>query len=125
MARFYLLVSAGGLFLAALSYGLAPKLVLPIALDVTVDGTDMTHIFRTIMGLYLGMVVLWVLGAFRESFTRSAVIAVIFFMLGLASGRLLSVAVDGPPSPLLLGYTAVEVAIGVWGIFVLRKLEAP
>lgn len=125
MARFYLLVSAAGVALAALSYGLAPKLVLPFALDVTVDGTDMTHIFRTIMGLYLGMAVFWVLGAFRENFTRSAVIAVIFFMLGLASGRLLSVVVDGPPSPLLLGYTAVEVAIGLWGIFVLKRHCAP
>ena len=124
MARLYLLISAGGVFLAALSYGLAPHLVLPIALDVTVDGTDMTHIFRAIMGLYLGMAVFWLLGAFRESLTRSAVLAVIFFMVGLAAGRLLSIVIDGPASSLLLGYAALEIAIGLWGIFVLRRLDA-
>ena len=49
MARFYLLFSAAGLFLVALSYGIAPKAVLPKALEITVDGTDLTHIFRAII----------------------------------------------------------------------------
>jgi hypothetical protein len=41
----------------------------------------------------------------------------------LAGGRLLSIAVDGLPSILLIGYTAVEVALGVWGILILKKLS--
>jgi len=44
MPRFYLLFSAAGLFVIALSYGIAPQAVLPKALDVTVDGTDLAHI---------------------------------------------------------------------------------
>ena len=54
MARFYLLFSAAGLTLVALSYGVAPADVLPRLMDVNVEGTDLTHIFRAVMGLYLG-----------------------------------------------------------------------
>jgi hypothetical protein len=122
MTRCYLLFSAIALAAVALSYGVAPANVLPKLMDLTVEGTDLTHIFRAIMGLYLGMIVLWLVGAFRSDFARAAVIAEIFFMFGLAGGRLLSIAVDGLPSILLIGYTAVEVALGVWGILILKKL---
>ncbi|MCP3978132.1 MAG: DUF4345 domain-containing protein [bacterium] len=97
--------------------------MLPKALDFTVDGTDLPHIFRAIMGLYLGMIVLWVLGALRESLTSTALIANVVFMFGLAFGRVLSIVVDGVPSVLLV-YTALEVAVGLWGVLVLKKLTA-
>ncbi len=121
MARLYLLVSAAGLTAVALSYGVAPATILPHLLDITVEGTDLTHVFRAIMGLYLGMIVLWVLGAFRPSLTRAAVIAEIAFMSGLAVGRVLSIVVDGMPSVALLGYTGVEIAMAAWGMLVLKK----
>ena len=73
------------------------------------------------MGLYLGMIALWILGAFRQSLTRAAVIAEIFFMCGLAFGRVLSIVVDGLPSIALLGYTGVEISLAVWGMLVLKK----
>lgn len=120
MTRFYLLFSAAGLLAVALSYGVAPASVLPAILDLTVEGTDLTHVFRAIMGLYLGMIALWVVGAFRPNFSRSAVIAEIFFMLGLAFGRIVSVIVDGTPSLLLLGYAVVEIGFGLWGILILK-----
>ena len=122
MARFYLIFSAAGLILVALSYGVAPAAVLPKVLDLTVEGTDQTHIFRAIMGLYLGMITLWIVGAFRPDFTRVAVISEIFFMLGLACGRVLSIIVDGVPSPLLVAYAIVEVAFGLWGLRILNML---
>ncbi len=121
MARLYLLVSAAGLTAVALSYGVAPATVLPKLLDITVEGIDLTHVFRAIMGLYLGMIVLWVLGAFRPGLTRAAVIAEIAFMSGLAVGRVLSIVVDGMPSIALLGYTGVEIALAAWGMLVLKK----
>ena len=73
------------------------------------------------MGLYLGMIALWIVGAFRSDFSRAAVIAEIFFMLGLACGRALSIFVDGLPSTLLVAYTVVEVALGVGGIVILKQ----
>ena len=50
MARFYLLLSAVGLFPVALSYGIVPDKILPKIMEVTVEGRDLTHVFRAIMG---------------------------------------------------------------------------
>ena len=125
MSRFYLLFSAAGLTAVALSYGIAPAVVLPWLLDLTVEGVDLTHVFRAVMGLYLGMIVLWILGAMRPDMTRTAVISEITFMFGLAFGRLLSIVVDGAPSILLIGYTAIEIGLGCWGILVLKQFSPP
>jgi hypothetical protein len=124
MARTYLIVSALGLVVVALTYGVAPSAVLPRVLDLTVEGTDLTHIFRAYMGLYLGMIALWVLGAFRPSVTRAAVIAEIAFMFGLALGRVLSIILDGVPSVLLVGYTIAEIVLGSWGLLVLNRCSS-
>jgi hypothetical protein len=121
VSRFYLLFSAVGLFVIAVSYGVAPAEVLPRVLDLSVEGTDLTHIFRAIMGLYLGMIVLWVLGAFRSELTRAAVTAEVVFMFGLALGRVASIVVDGVPSTLLVSYTILEIAMGSWGLLILKK----
>ena len=123
MTRFYLLFSAVGLTAIALSYGVVPAKVLPEVLDVTVEGTDLTHVFRAIMGLYLGLVVLWVCGAFRSNLTRPAVVSEVTFMLGLAAGRLLSIVVDGVPSLLLVIYALLELGMGAWGIVVWKQLD--
>lgn len=125
MTRFYLLFSAVGLFAVALSYGVAPAVVLPKVLDLAVDGTDLTHVFRAIMGLYLAMIVLWVLGALRPSLTRAAVISEVVFMFGLALGRVLSIIVDGVPSVLLVAYTVVEIVMGCWGVLILKHVAEP
>ncbi len=125
MFRIYLLISAAGLFPVALSYGVAPALVLPRVLDLTVEGADLTHILRAVMGLYLAMIVLWVLGALRPNLARAAVISEVVFMFGLAAGRVLSILIDGVPSLLLIGYTAVEIGLGYWGILILKKSPEP
>jgi hypothetical protein len=123
VTRFYLIFSAVGLFVIALSYGVAPAAVLPRVLDLTVEGTDLTHIFRAIMGLYFGMIVLWLLGAFRSNLTRVAVTAEVVFMIGLGFGRAVSIVVDGVPSILLVVYTVLEFSMGLWGILILKKLS--
>jgi len=123
MARFYLLFSAAGLCVIALSYGVAPVEILPKLLNITVNGTDLTHIFRAIMGLYMGMIVLWVLGSFQANLTRAAVIAEIVFMIGLFLGRVLSIIVDGVPSILLVLYAILEITMGLWGVLVLEALH--
>ena len=121
MTRFYLLFSAAGLFVIALGYGIDPAAILPMALNVTVEGIDLTHIFRAVMGLYLAMIVLWILGAFRASLTKAAVIAEVTFMFGLAAGRVLSIIIDGMPSVLLVIYAVLEIVMGLWGVLILKK----
>jgi hypothetical protein len=73
------------------------------------------------MGLYLGMIVLWVLGAFKASLTRAAVIAEVTFMFGLALGRVVSIIVDGMPSLLLIAYAVLELVMGLWGVLLLKR----
>jgi hypothetical protein len=69
-----------------------------------------------------------VIAAFTPSWRHVAVIWAVFFAFSLAMGRILSLIVDGMPSRILILYLLVEVALGIWGLFVLdrerRKAEA-
>ena len=120
MTRLYLMLSAGGVAMVAFGYGLAPHTAVGSLVDLPMDNTDQVHILRAIMGLYLGLVCFWLLGARRPIYARPAVMTVVFFMFGLALGRIASMVLDGMPSPFLVGATCVEIAAGTWGLFVLR-----
>lgn len=120
--HFYLLLSALGVAIIAVSYGAAPARVLPWLLDVDVEGTNLRHVFRAVMGLYLAMAALWTAGAMRPRLTRAALISEVVFMAGLAFGRIISWLVDGTPSPLFIAYLGLELVFAVWGVTLLRKL---
>lgn len=120
--RTFLLICAVGLIPIALGYGAAPSVTLEMLFGINVEGTNLTHIFRAIMGLYLAMVVLWVLGAVSRALTRPALVCCAVFMLGLAFGRVLSFLVDGQPHWLLIIYALLEILFGVIAIIMLRKL---
>jgi hypothetical protein len=115
----YLLLSGSGLFVIALSYGVAPARVLGRILKITVAERDLVHIFRAVMGLYLGFAILWVIGAFFSGLTRPAIISEVVFMAGVGSGRVISVLVDGRPSILLNIYLMLEVALAAIGTILL------
>ena len=121
MMRFYLLCMAVLIVPIALSYGIDPAAVLPKFLNIEVEGTDQTQIFRALMCLYLGASMFWALAAFKPEWRRVAVIWAVFFALSLAVGRVISVVVDGPPSRLLDLYLAVEVLAGLWGVALLIR----
>jgi len=123
--RFYLIFSAAGLLPISLSYGIDPNRILPKLLQIQPIEGDMIHIFRAITGLYLATIVLWLLGAIRGGpMMRTALISEIAFMSGLASGRLLDLALDGLPSPMLAAYTVAELVLATWGIFCLKKFDS-
>ena len=50
-----------------------------------------------------------------------AVIWAVFFAYSLSLGRILSLIVDGMPSPILLFYLAVELTVGTLGLLVLSR----
>ena len=52
---------------------------------------------------------------------RTALISEIVFMSGLAAGKLLSLFLDGWPSPILITYTIAELLLAGWGIYCLRS----
>jgi Domain of unknown function (DUF4345) len=108
----FLLLTAVALFPVALSYGVDPARSLGLLFDVSVSNVNGTHMFRAIMGLYLAMALFWVAGAFRAPLRQPALWSVLVFMLGLAAGRALSLAIDGMPHWLLVGYLLVELVLG-------------
>lgn len=110
--RIFLIFCSVGLVPIALSYGVKPSLTLGTLFDISVDTVNLTHIMRAVMGLYLGMIVLWVLGAFNKRIEGPALIACSVFMLGLAAGRVLSFAMDGLPHWLLVVYAVLEGVLG-------------
>ncbi|HUU66684.1 MAG TPA: DUF4345 domain-containing protein [Methyloceanibacter sp.] len=127
LMRLYLLFVVALIVPIALSYGVQPRSVLPRALDITVSGTDMVHIFRAMMCLYLGSAIFWAIAAFTPAWQRTAVIWAVFFALSLAVGRAISLVVDGPASRLLVIYLVLEIVGGLLGLAVLaaedRKLR--
>ena len=117
----FLLAASVGLVPIALGYGAAPTISMPTLYQVDVDSVGAAHVLRAVMGLYLGMVVLWVTGAFNESMRLPALWSLIVFMLGLAAGRALSLVLDGMPSPLLLIYLLLEIGFGAVGLYLVRS----
>ncbi|CAA0121127.1 Uncharacterised protein [Halioglobus japonicus] len=114
----FLLIAAAGLTPIALAYGLVPAVTAPMLYDVDIDSINIAHIFRAVMGLYLAMVVFWILGATREPLRFAALCSVVVFMAGLALGRVVSLVVDGMPGVLLVIYLLLEIGFA----FVALKL---
>ena len=72
------------------------------------------------MGLYLAMVVFWVMGARNDALKVPALYSVVVFMLGLAAGRAVSLVLDGMPNPLLAVYLLLEIGFGVVGLMLVK-----
>ena len=128
MMKLFLLFVAVFLVPVALSYGIDPAAILPKSMnyhgrrhrpDPHPPGAHGTlsrhdHLLHH-RRLHAGVA------------ARGSIWAV-FFLYSLAAGRILSLIVDGMPSPILLFYMAVELIGGTLGLLVLarerRKLEA-
>jgi hypothetical protein len=118
--RAFLIFCAVGLVPIALGYGAKPSVSLDMLFGITVDTTNLTHIMRAVMGLYLGMVVFWLWGAFKPSMTGPALAGCAVFMLGLAAGRVLSFIIDGTPHWLLVVYAVLEIALGLIAVMLYK-----
>ena len=118
--RAFLVFCAIGLVPIALSYGVMPSVSLDVLFGITVDSTNLTHIMRAVMGLYFGMIVIWLWGAFSLPMAGPALVCCAVFMLGLAAGRTLSFVLDGIPHWLLVVYAVIEVVLGAIAIVLYR-----
>jgi Domain of unknown function (DUF4345) len=123
MKNLHLILSTIILIPVALGYGIAPKTVLPILLNIRLDTVDMLNICRAIMVLYLAISILFLMGIFNKKYWFTATITNIFLMGGLALGRILSLVLDGIPSPIFLWGTLGEMVLAVFAFYQLKKGE--
>ena len=121
--QMFLLVAAIGLLPISLSYGLIPQKSLSYLFDITVSDPNSFHIFRAVMGLYLALIIFWLIGAFKVQVRQAALYSLIVFMFGLAAGRILSLIIDGMPHWLLAVYLVLELVFGVLGILLIKKSD--
>ena len=120
----FLVMASLGLVPIALVYGALPQFTVPVFYGVEVDTVNGAHIFRAVMGLYLGMVLFWLLGAANAALRVPALYSLVVFMLGLAAGRALSIVLDGMPSPAFVVYLGLEIFFGLLGLALARDLAA-
>ena len=108
---------------AALLYGLFPSDSIPFFFDFEVQTTDLKNVFRAILGLYLAFAVIWILGIFKSDFWKIATISNFVFMFGLVFGRMLSMLLDGIPSPAFSMGIIGELILGLFAFYQYRKYE--
>jgi len=102
----------------ALLYGASPEWFFGTFLvDSQPPNIDQSHILRAVMMLYIALGLFWLWSAFSEQYRDAGLLVLCIFCGGLVAGRILSVVVDGVPSPILLLYIAMElgmVPICIW-----------
>ena len=123
--KIHLLISVFFIIPIGLTYGLYPKIILSELFDFTVSTTDLSNVFRALMGLYLGMAGFWIAGIVKPKFWKVATITNVIFMGGLALGRLLSLFLDGIPSIYFSIGLIIEILLALWGIVNLKKYQSP
>lgn len=111
-----LIFTAIGLVPIALGYGLIPEKTLTPLYGFSVENVNLTHIMRAVMGLYIGQIIFWLLGAYKTELRKPAMYSLIIFMFGLAAGRILSLVLDGFSHWLLIVYLVLELTIGLIGL---------
>lgn len=103
------LISAFGMVVViALLYGVSPQWFAQTFLDMPELDSNIAHILRAVMGLYLALGVFWLYAAFSEKFRDTAILTTAIFSGGLVSGRIISLFNEGQPTPLLTFYIIAE-----------------
>ena len=100
----------------AFLYGFSPDLQF----ELFPKTIDEHNFYKAIMGLYLGFSILWIMGILKPEYLKTALITNVVFMLGLGSGRVLSILVDGAPTSGYLFGTIAELVLGLYGLWVLK-----
>jgi len=90
-------------------------------LDIQVNTIDLSNMLKAIMCLYLGISFIWILGIWKRGYWKIATELNILFMLTLATGRIISLVVDGLPSGGYIFGLLAEMSLGLFSIYQLKK----
>ena len=106
----------------ALLYGISPQWFFETFLvDSQNPSIDQSHILRAVMMLYIALGLFWLYSAFSDKYRDAGLVVLAVFCGGLVTGRILSVIVDGTPSPLLSVYIFMELSLVPVCIWLLRR----
>lgn len=124
-SKTFLLATAFALFPVSFTYGFLPEgtMNLLFGIDTTVEDVNLKNMLRALMGLYLAMVVLWMIGAFQVKYRKAALRTLVFFMFGVAAGRALSFLLDGIPAWPFVFFFFAEIVMGGVGLRLLNRSE--
>jgi hypothetical protein len=108
----------------ALLYGVSPQWFFQTFLvDSEAPIVDQSHILRAVMMLYITLGLFWLYCAFSAKFREVGIIVLALFCGGLVAGRILSVIIDGMPSPILILYIFMELSLVPACIWLLRRKD--
>jgi len=114
----HLIVSLSIVVPTAIIYG-SPS-ILPQFLDIEANTIDLSNMLRAIMCLYLGISFVWILGIWKNEYWKIATQLNILFMLTLATGRVLSMLMDGLPTGGYIFGVIAEFLLGFYSIYQLK-----
>ena len=105
-----------------LLYGVSPQWFFEtFLLDSPDPNIDQSHILRAVMTLYIALGIFWLYCAFSDKYRDAGIVVLAVFCGGLVAGRILSVLIDGTPSPLLSFYIILEIGMIPVCIFLLKS----
>lgn len=117
----HLLASISVVVPTAIIYG-SPS-ILPNHLDIQVNTVDLSNMLKAIMCLYLGVSLVWGLGIWKTRYLKPATELNILFMLTLATGRALSMVMDGMPTGGYIFGILAELVLGLFAIYQLKRYK--
>ena len=123
MKRNFLVFAFVAVVPIALAYGVAPDWFASTFLGIETLDTNIAHILRAIMCLYLALGLFWLYSAFNQAYRNAALLTVVLFAGGLVIGRVISYFADGQPQPILILYIGLEFVLVPIAIWVLRLPE--
>lgn len=117
-----LILSFATISVIALLYGVSPTWFFEqFLVGSHPPSIDQSHIMRAVMMLYIFLGGFWLFSAFSEKYRDAGILILCLFCGGLVSGRILSVLVDGTPSPILIVYILLELSLVPICILLLRR----
>ncbi|SIN98867.1 DUF4345 domain-containing protein [Halodesulfovibrio marinisediminis] len=116
-AEMLLLISSISVLPIALAYGICPKFTVKKLYRIEIRTINHANIFRSIMGLYLGFIVYWMLAFWGFIDIKAALGSLTVFMFGLAFGRTINWCVEGKANMVLVSYLVLEIFFGCAGLF--------
>ena len=117
----HLIISVSIVFPTAIIY--SSSAILQGQLDIQVNTIDLANMMKAFMALYLGVSFVWVLGVLKSKYWVRATQLNVLFMLTLASGRCLSMFIEGVPSRGFIFAVIAELILGLVSIYQLRKYD--